>query len=692
MAFARILIVEDEGIIAMAIKNSLESYGYQVCDTAFSGEEAIEKASRLQPDLILMDVILKGEMDGVTAAQIIYEKYRTPIIFLTAFTDEATLVRAKLSNPYGYILKPFEDRELYAVIEMALYKRQMELLLNESEERFHGAFEYAAVGMALVSADGKIIQVNPALCSILGYSREQLLQFKTNDISYGEDKDLEAEKIQELLAGTLTSFQIEKRYHDKLGKIVWSLLSVSLAHAPGSNSPFFIFQIQDITRRKMAEDKLQHLAHFDSLTGLANRSLLEARLRQALTSAAQYKQQVAILFLDLDRFKMVNDTLGHDAGDLLLQAAAERLKARTRINDTVARLGGDEFVIILPHITQVDTVVIVVSKILEALSEPFLIRGKELLLAASVGISLYPSDGEDAQTLLKRADIALYRSKAKGGNGYEFCTTEMSMQATEKAEIETGLRHAINHNEFVLHYQPKVDLKTGAVIGVEALVRWERPQQGLVYPGEFIGVAEETGLIVPIGLQVLKKACEQTVFWQKAAKGKVNISIAVNLSIRQIREKELIPSIIKILDETGIDPHFLELELTESLLMLDMAASVSVLRELKKLGVKIAVDDFGTGYSSLSYLKQFAIDRLKIDQAFIGDVTTDNNDAAIVIAIIAMAHSLGIKVIAEGVETQAQLKFLIDHGCDEIQGYYFSPPVTEEKILPFLQGKHLLKY
>ena len=442
--------------------------------------------------------------------------------------------------------------------------------------------------------------------------------------------------------------------------------------------------IQDITEQRRAQERLNHLAHYDTLTGLPNRLLLQDRLNQAMVEADRHDRLVAVIFLDLDRFKLINDTLGHDMGDALLKSVAERLKSCVRAGDTISRLGGDEFTIVLASVGHVDDVAHVAQKIIEGFVSPFHINGRELFISPSMGITLYPFDDNDIDCLLRNADAAMYHAKELGRNTFQFYTAELNRRTAKRLALETALRHAIERDELLLHYQPQLDLKTGRITGAEALLRWQHAETGLISPLEFIPLAEETGLIIPIGEWVLRTACAQARTWHE--NGFNDLQISVNLSGRQFQHRHLARVVKKVLRDTRLDPNLLDLELTESLLMHNTDAILGAMDELHAHGVAFSMDDFGIGYSSLSYLKRFPIDRLKIDQSFVRDIPHDPDDAAIARAIISMAHSLGIKVIAEGVETTRQLAFLKANRCDIMQGYYFSKPVTAEAMTDLLQN------
>jgi len=433
-----------------------------------------------------------------------------------------------------------------------------------------------------------------------------------------------------------------------------------------------------------AKDNLEHLVHHDVLTDLPNRTLLQDRLGQAIELARRQDRQLAVMFMDLDQFKHINDSLGHTVGDQLLQSVAQRLVGCVRHSDTVSRQGGDEFVLLLPYIEHAEDAALTAQKLLAALVLPHRIDGHTVHIGASIGISIYPDDGRDAETLIKCADSAMYHAKGNGRNNYKFFEQSMNVRAVERQFIEGGLRRALELQEFVLHYQPKINLQSGAIVGVEALIRWQHPQRGLLSPVQFVPIAEDCGLILPIGRWVLREACRQARAWQDA--GLPPIAVAINTSAPEFRAEDFLDNLRATLEASRLEPRYLELELTESVLMRDAEATGSVLHALSDLGIKLAVDDFGTGYSSLSYLRQFPIDTLKIDQSFVSRMTHNPDDAAIADAVISMAKALRLHVIAEGVETAGQVAFLLARQCDEGQGYYFGRPVAAESLAALLQA------
>lgn len=431
--------------------------------------------------------------------------------------------------------------------------------------------------------------------------------------------------------------------------------------------------IRAVAERKRAEDKIKHMAYHDSLTDLPNRTLFHEHLKQTLENLNKSNKTLAVLFLDLDRTKVINDTLGHHVGDELLKYLSKKLRDYVGKEGIIARFGGDEFLILLPNIEHVDDAIDFAKGIPTLLSQPFVYENQELLVTASVGISMYPQDGDDAVTLIKNADTAMYRAKEAGGNTFQRYQADMNYRSLERLNLELHLRRALDRNEIDVYYHPLLDLRSGNVFGVEALVRWHHPEYGTISPGEFIPIAEETGLIVPIGNWVLKQACMQNQLWKQM--GFPRLTVSVNISVKQFQQPGFVHVVQEALRETGLPPNQLCLEITESVAMKNVSYITETMNKLKMLGIQISIDDFGTGYSSLSYLKRFRVHTLKIDQSFIKDVTTDDDNAAIVTALIAMSHQLKIKTLAEGVETQEQLNFLKEHGCDEIQGYIFSKPL-----------------
>ena len=473
---------------------------------------------------------------------------------------------------------------------------------------------------------------------------------------------------------------------DESGKKVWISISGEPVFDPSGAFTGYRGVGKDITERKHDEERIQFLANHDALTSLPNRAMFSEVLNLAIENARRYKRNFAVLFIDLDRFKNINDTLGHEAGDKLLQEMGARLTQTVRASDVVARLGGDEFVVLVQEVSEAKQVAAVARKVLSTLVKPMVIQRQECRVTASIGICMFPSEAQDDQALMKNADIAMYRAKEDGKNNYKFYSEEMNIHSFERLAMETSLRRGLERNEFFLHYQAKLDLHTGQITGVEALVRWQHPEMGMVPPGQFIPLAEETGLIVPIGKWVLVTACAQNVAWQR--EGLPPLQMAVNLSARQFADEDLVKDIAATLESSGMKPELLELELTEDYVIQNAERAGKVLAEIKKMGVRLAIDDFGVGYSSLTHLKRFPIDTLKVDRSFIRDLPQNAEDKALTEAIIAMGKSLNLTIVAEGVETQEQQTFLRDRACDEMQGFFFSKPIPSGEFAELLR-KHI---
>lgn len=550
MSTKKILIVEDESIIAEDIADSLIALGYRVTAIVYSAEEALQSVAKERPDLVLMDVNLQGEIDGITAGEQMRTHFQIPVIYLTAYADENTLRRVNSTKPFGYIVKPFEEKNLHTTIQLALHRHQ-----------------------------------------------------------------------------------------------------------------------------------------YDSLTNLPNRSFLRERLSQVLDNQKGLLGVIPVLTLSLDKINRINSTLGNDIGDFVICSIAQRLNNCTDKINLVARLEAAEFAIVIEPVTEKHDTVNIVQSILEIVAQAVIVESCEVYVTASIGISLYPCDGCDADELLKNAYTAMYHAQEKTGNNYQFYTQNIAYHSIDKLSQENCLRNALKRSEFEVYYEPKVEIKTGKIVGAEALVRWNHPEKGRVSPGEFIPMAEEMGLIAPLGEWVLETACRQTKAWQ--AQGLGLMRVAVNVSARQFEQKNITEKVSAILTETGLDPKYLELELTESLVLQDETAVFQAFTVWQNMGIRVAIDDFGTGYASLSYSKRFPFDVLKIDKTFIRNIAEDRQNAAITIAIIQMAHSMNMTVVAEGVEDEQELAFLCDHDCDEIQGYFFSKALPKADFEALLKsGKH----
>lgn len=559
-----------------------------------------------------------------------------------------------------------------------------ERLKAEAELRLQAAiFEYSNESIIVTDVSKRILSVNRSFTKITGYEAHETIGQLTSIFESGlHDQFFYDEMNASIADNGLWIGELWSRRKNGENFPVW--MSTSAVRNQDGVITHYFSVFTDLTERKNAEQQIYRLAYHDALTGLPNRSRLHTLLRQTLLEAQRHKTHGAILFIDLNRFKQINDSLGHAHGDILLKEVAKRLTASLRSVDIVSRIGGDEFVAALINITKHEDAAIVAQKILDNLSTPLIVEGHELQISASIGISVYPDDGDDAETLIKHADIAMYRAKqGEADDGYVFFSPDMNQRALERLKLENSLRRALERNELVLHYQPQQSLQSGKIVGAEVLLRWNHPGTGMISPGDFIPLAEETGLIVPIGQWILETVCARNKEWQRA--GLPIVKLAVNISAKQFRPT--LPRLVaEILARHELDARFLELEITESMIMQNVEGVIAMMDDFQQLGTSLSLDDFGTGYSSLSYLKRFPIDKLKIDQSFVRGVAKDADDEAITKAIISLSRNLGLRVIAEGVETEEQLAFLRSAGCEEIQGYYYSRPLPEEDFVKFLRN------
>ncbi len=682
MTKTRILVVEDESIVALDIQDRLESLGYEVPDPVASGERAIERAGVLNPDLVLMDIQLQGQMDGVEAAQEIRQRFGIPVIYLTANADHPTVERAKVTEPFGYVIKPFEERELHTSIEIALYKHRAEHKLKESEERYRVLSELSPEAI-MVQSDDRIVYANLAASNLFGAkSVETLLGRAVAEFVQADCRENFRARERHLRESQQSDLRVEKFVRlDGQARDV----EVVMAAITYDGKPATQILTRDITERRRAEEQLLHDAFHDSLTKLPNRALFLDHLKLAINHSRRMNGHLfAVLFIDLDRFKVINDSLGHMVGDEFLIATARRLESCLRDGDTIARLGGDEFTILLDGIRDYGDAQRVAERVQEVLTEPFHLAGRDLFVTASVGIKYSAGDVEQPEDLLRDADTAMYCAKSLGKAQYQVFDAKMHTRALTLLQIESDLRRAIERQEFHVKYQPIVSLQSGRISGFEALVRWEHPQRGLILPSEFIPVAEETGLIIQIDHFVLRQACLQMRKWQDALPETRHMKVSVNLSCKQFIQPTIVAGVLEILSETGLAARSLKLEITESVMMEMEDHTMSVLEQLTQAGVELSLDDFGTGYSSLSYIHRFPVSTLKIDQSFIKRIGGQQN-GEIVRAVVALAQNLGMEVIAEGIETLTQLDHLKALNCEQGQGYYFSTAVDAESATELIR-------
>jgi diguanylate cyclase (GGDEF)-like protein/PAS domain S-box-containing protein len=794
-----LLVVQDEPMLATDLPAQLHALGYRVCGCVDNGRDAIVRARADRPDLILMDLALKGDMDSTATARAIGSELHIPVLFLTTYDDDQAVEHAAHSLSYGYLAKPFHQRELHARIELALRKAGTERALRNSERwlssvlrgvddsviatdaqgfirlvnpaaerllgcsasavqgrlacevigledaqsgeptplalaagtpvaelagaavlvacdgarvpvdvsagtigdeqgqpmgaalvlhdmrervaaeqrlahsehRFRSAFDNAPLGLALVDRDNRFVRVNHALCRLLGASAEQLVG--TEQSQFGEPADIAIEKEfqHDLLCGRSDAVQFDRRYRTRDGRVVWALVSATLLPA-NEEPPHFLIQINDLTERKKAEEELAHLAHHDALTGVANRMLLAEEVEHGIALARRHQCRLAVVFIDLDYFKHINDSLGHEAGDTVLKVIAARLAGSVRESDIVGRMGGDEFVVVLSEVDDARDVLSLTDKLRTECARPVWLDGHEIQLSTSMGVSLFPDDAQDFRTLLRFADSALYHAKTEGRNNVQFYLPELTARMEMRLRLAAGLRVALERHELELYYQPIMSVDDNRPAAAEALIRWNHPELGLLLPDTFLPVLGEVSMGEPVGAWAIGEACRRAALWN--AGRAMPLRVGVNVTAAQFKSGALVPTIERALRESSLPSNCLCIEITEQHLLGDSEHTRATMAALKALGVHVAIDDFGTGYSSLSYISRFRPNELKIDQSLVADVDTDSERAALVIAALAMARSLKLAVVTEGVETEAELAFLRAHGCDMAQGYLYARP------------------
>jgi diguanylate cyclase (GGDEF)-like protein/PAS domain S-box-containing protein len=694
---ASIMIVEDEKIVARDLKSSLEGLGYLVPAIVDSGELAIQQAMDLKPDLILMDICLRGKVDGVKAAEIIVENLDIPIVYLTAHSDDTSLARAVITRPLGYLIKPFEERELRAAIEVALCQHKLGHGLKKNVQWFSTVVNSIGDGVMTTDVNGCITLLNPVAEEITGWSLQDCVgkpAAEVLNIIHETTRQVVPSPIQHAL---------------ELGKIVVIPPSTLLIRKDGTEipiedsvSPITLQQektlvregkqrrdniagtvviFRDVTQQRSTAKKLHRHAFYDDLTNLPNRVWFRERLTDAIE---RFKRQpnycFAVLLLDLDRFKSVNDSLGHLGGDQLLYAVADRLIGASRILDTVARMGGDEFALLLEGLKSEQEAINITHRILQQFTLPFRIHGQEIFTNASIGLILSSVGYEQVDELLRDADIAMYRAKAKGKGCYQVFDVQLRNEMVASSNLEHELRRAVERNQLKIYYQPIVSLTTQRTVGFEALVRWKHPKRGLLTAGEFMPIAEEVGLSVPIDWWMLRNASQQMKQWQQLFPKLSQLYISLNLSAKQAIQSHLVDRVVGILSQQALPAACLMLEITETTLIEKPELATKTLTALREAGIGLSLDDFGTGYSSLSYLQRFPVQTLKIDRSFVGKTDSDADSLEIVRTIVLLGKSLGLSVVAEGIENKAQLELLRKMQCDYGQGYYFAKPLPETEI------------
>lgn len=648
--------------------------------TATSGHKALEIVQRIdKPELILLDVMMP-EMSGIEMLRILREmpeQAHIPVIFISADTSEQSQLDGLDLGADDYLTKPIVKSILLARVRNILQRKRAETQLRLAAH----VFQHSGEAIMITNSNNLIVNVNTAFERMTGYFAGEIRGKNPHILSSGRTSREEYEQMwRDIHENGFWQGEMWDRH--KNGKIYPKLLIISVVRNRQGNIDFYIGSFSDISQQKETEERIRHLAHHDPLTQLPNRLYLQVSLEQLIHMAQRNREEIAVMFIDLDRFKVINDTLGHNIGDGLLIEVSQRLKVCVRDSDVVARLGGDEFVILLMGENVVSIATVVSQKILHSLTQTYYIEQHPLHTSPSIGISVYPHDGTEIDVLMKKADTAMYHVKSMGRNNFQFFDTSTEQHNSEKLALEHDLHEALEKAQFHLHYQPQICAKTEKIIGVEALLRWQHPKHGNVPPNIFIPLAEDSGLIVRLGEWVLKTACAQLRAWREL--GIQNVRMAVNLSLHQLRQATLIDNIAVILQENNLKAGDLELEITESVAMKNPQSAIELFNRLREIGIELAIDDFGTGYSSLAYLKLLPIQRLKIDKAFVKDVETNKDDAAICLACIALAHSLGIEVVAEGVETKAQQQYLQENHGNVLQGFYFYRPMPADIVVTHL--------
>ncbi len=709
-AAPRVLIVDDKPELLKSLAELLRAERYQV-EEALGGQAAIDALQLHDYDLVLLDLIMP-KIGGMDVLRFLESRgtnqnrlEHSPKVIVVSGDSSFTGVKQALTNgAFDFVRKPYEPAELFSIMDKALRHRQlershddMELRLRDSEALHRFIVNSSPDLVYMLDRHGCIRFLNERVESLLGFEKDELLGRHYSSIVYPDDLEMARYLINERRTGERASNNIEVRLQRKPGtgarptveQSVWVELTAMGVYRDQSERTRDGFigtygTARDITERKEAEQVINFQAYHDLLTHLPNRALLKDRLSLAIAQAKRNRRRLAVMFLDLDRFKLVNDTLGHTMGDRLLKAVAHRLQGCLRRGDTLARFGGDEFTLLLPEIRTRDDVAVIAGKILDKLTTPFIIDGHELFVGASIGIAMYPEAGDTVESLVQSSDIAMYHVKSRAKNGFQFYADEMNHQFSTRLSLERELRNGLARNELRVYYQPQVDLNSGRVAGVEALVRWQHPRMGLIPPAEFLPVAVETGLIIQLDEAVQSMAFREVAEWHRLGLGPIHLS--VNMSVYQLEQDRFLDSFLYSLKQSGLDPNLVKLEITENTIMQDMEVIIPKLRALREHGIHIAIDDFGTGYSSLSYLQHFPVNTLKIDRSFVGDIRAEQGDASIINAIVAMARGLQLDLIAEGVENRVQLKYLRSQGCTEVQGFIFSHALPGAEIKPLLRS------
>ncbi|MFU8817506.1 MAG: putative bifunctional diguanylate cyclase/phosphodiesterase [Pseudomonadales bacterium] len=701
---AAILLVDDKPELLNSLHQLVSLHGYRP-DKALGGEQAIAMLRGRSYDVVLLDLIMPGVSGHDVLDFASRERLGCKIIVVSGDSSFSGVKHALHCGAFDFVKKPYEARELVATMESALRERRLEAdhavldkELKDSEALHRFIVNRSPDLVYMLDRNGCFTFLNDRVETLLGYRKEELLGRHYSEIVDDDHVEQVRHVFNERRTGHRVASSVEVRLKSRVqrrgarlsrGQTVWmELTAMGVYEDPRERTrESFVGTYgtaRDVTERKEAEEVINFQAYHDLLTHLPNRVLLKDRLALAIAQAGRNKRKLAVMFLDLDRFKVVNDTLGHSMGDRLLKAVANRFQSCLRSGDTLARFGGDEFMLLLPEVRTRDDVVVIADKILDRLTAPFSIDGHDLYVGASIGIALYPEAGDNEEALIQNADIAMYHVKGHRKNGYQFFSDEMNRQFSTRLTMERELRNALVQGEFVVHYQPQIGLQSGGIVGVESLVRWNHPEQGLLQPLQFLPLANDTGLIVQVDEFVQRQAFADVARWR--AQGHPQLTLSVNVTPIQLEQDNFVQRFLAAMEAVGLDPAAVKVEITETTLMRDMEIIVPRLRELRRAGVGIAIDDFGTGYSSLSHLQQFPIDTLKIDHSFVIDIRSEHTEASIIDAIVAMARGLKLDLVAEGVENSTQLRYLLAQGCREVQGYMFSGPVPAADLSELLDA------
>ena len=698
-----ILIVDDDHTLLTSLKKLLAIHGYE-CDSATGGEEAICQINQNEYDVILLDLHMP-HVNGYDVMQHIKSIDQTPaVVIISGETSFEAARKACTNGAYDFLCKPYQTEELITTVKHALKEKHlkkqnllMQKQLKESERLHRYLVNTSPDIIYILDPHGNFTFINERIENLLGFDMKELIGKHYSVLVHQDDVEQAKYIFNERRIGERASTNIELRlkckdsdtpryFENKTLPIELSSMGIYTGATKDNDYLGTYGVARDITDRKLAEETITFQAYHDLLTRLPNRALLRDRLSLAISHAKREEEMLAVMFLDLDRFKNINDSLGHMIGDELLQQVSSRLKECLREGDTLSRFGGDEFTLLLPKINNnKGNVSKIAKKITHVLRTPFFIDDHELYVSASIGMAIYPQDGTDMDTLIKNADIAMYHVKGQGKNGYHFYSEDMNTPYFKNLSLDTGIHKALENEEFMLLYQPQVDVKSGEIIGAEALLRWQHPEHGCISPDEFVPFAEETGLVVEIDNWVLRHAIAEVSQWIKA--GTPNVRMSINISARHLSEDSLVDEITQMLNEFNVSGNNIEIEITENAIMNDMDGVIHKLNQLNALGISIAIDDFGTGYSSLTYLHKLPIHTLKIDRSFLQEDRFDNNDHTIVNTIVAMANGLKLNVIAEGIETQRQMDYLREIGCNEAQGFLFGKPLEANVIMKLLEKK-----